>query len=309
VAAILSSSSTKVMMNGCPKQGICYARRLRQGDPLSPMLFLLVMEVINALIRKADQWQPLRGLGVHSITHWTSLYVDDLILFVRPHAEDLQVMRHIFLIFEGASGLGCNLANYQLAPIWCAPEDIEVAMVFLPCQVIDFPLKYLSVPLSIRKKILRHALQPFVYKVADHLAFWKGQLNELQQSISLDQVYPIGYVHSPCNQLRVAALGSQGSGKNNERFPLVRHEFARWEMFSGMGQCSKATGAQGSRDPGAKDFLPSAPLAVVVASVRAPDQCWSALLCLEDRTTTTFFQASTQVVLGNGCRLHFLMDR
>jgi hypothetical protein len=180
VAAILSSSSTKVMMNGCPKQGICYARRLRQGDPLSPMLFLLVMEVLSALIRKADQWQLLRGLGVHSITHWTSLYVDDLILFVRPHAEDLQVMRHIFSIFEGASGLGCNLANCQLAPIWCAPEDIEVATVFLPCQVIDFPLKYLSVPLSIRKKILRHALQPFVYKVADHLEFWKGQLNELQ---------------------------------------------------------------------------------------------------------------------------------
>jgi hypothetical protein len=59
--------------------------------------------------------------------------------------------------------------------------------------------------------------------------------------------------------------------KNNERLPLVRHEFsARWEMFSGMGQCSKATGAQGSRDPGAKDFWPSAPLAVVVASVQGP---------------------------------------
>jgi hypothetical protein len=36
------------------------------------------------------------------------LYADELI---RPHSEDLQVMRHIFSIFEGASGLGCNLAK------------------------------------------------------------------------------------------------------------------------------------------------------------------------------------------------------
>jgi hypothetical protein len=56
VAAILSSSSTKVMINGCPSQHICHARGLRQGDPLSPMLSLLVMEVLSALIRKADQW-------------------------------------------------------------------------------------------------------------------------------------------------------------------------------------------------------------------------------------------------------------
>jgi hypothetical protein len=85
-------------------------------------------------------------------------------------------MRHIFSIFEGASGLGCNLAKCQLVPIRYMPEDIVTATSFLSCHVTDFPLKYLSVPLSITKKLPRHAFQSFVNKVTDHLPFWKGQM-------------------------------------------------------------------------------------------------------------------------------------
>jgi hypothetical protein len=43
-------------MNGNPGEMICHARGLRQSDPLLPMLFLLTMEVLGALIRKADGW-------------------------------------------------------------------------------------------------------------------------------------------------------------------------------------------------------------------------------------------------------------
>jgi hypothetical protein len=44
----------RILMNGNPGEKICHARGLRQGDPLSPMLFLLVMEVLGALIHKVD---------------------------------------------------------------------------------------------------------------------------------------------------------------------------------------------------------------------------------------------------------------
>jgi hypothetical protein len=140
------------------------------------MFFLLIMEILRALIRKADHWQLHRELGVCSIPHRASLYADDLIFFIRSCAMDLQVMEHIFAIFKGASRLGYKLAKCQLAPICCTLEDIELATSFLSCQVTEFPLKNLGVPLSITKKLSRHALQPFINKVVDYLPFWKGQM-------------------------------------------------------------------------------------------------------------------------------------
>ena len=50
ISNILSTSSTRILLNGKPGRRICHARGLRQGDPLSPMLFVLVMEVLNRLL-------------------------------------------------------------------------------------------------------------------------------------------------------------------------------------------------------------------------------------------------------------------
>jgi hypothetical protein len=70
ISVILSSTSTWVLLNGSPGGRICHVRGLWQGDPLSPMLFLLVMEINNALIRKVDEWSLLHQ------------HVDDLMLFI-----------------------------------------------------------------------------------------------------------------------------------------------------------------------------------------------------------------------------------
>jgi hypothetical protein len=65
----------------------------------------------------------VEGLKVRSIPYRTSLYADDLVLFVCPNARDLQLIRSVFNIFEGASGRGCNLAKCQLTPIRCDEEQ------------------------------------------------------------------------------------------------------------------------------------------------------------------------------------------
>ena len=53
VSGLLASSSTQVLLNGIPGNSIVHQRGLRQGDPLSPMLFILVMDVLGHMVSKA----------------------------------------------------------------------------------------------------------------------------------------------------------------------------------------------------------------------------------------------------------------
>jgi hypothetical protein len=114
------------------------------------MMFLLVMEVLRALIHKVDSWSLWQSLGVRAIPLRDSLYTDNLILFISPSARDLQRTRSILSMFEDASGLACNLDKCQMAPIGCEEEHLVVAADEFPCQ-IAFPMKYLGIPLSATK--------------------------------------------------------------------------------------------------------------------------------------------------------------
>jgi hypothetical protein len=84
-----------------------------------PLLFLLVMEVLAALITQADLWMLFKSFGPRAITHHASLYTDDLVTFLNPVSQDLQLLNVILDSFAGASGLSCNLTKCQLAAVRC----------------------------------------------------------------------------------------------------------------------------------------------------------------------------------------------
>jgi hypothetical protein len=130
------------------------------------MMFLLIMEVLNELIRKAGDWALFQQHGVHSRPYHTSLYADNMIIFLSP--TNLQLAQDIFSLFEGCSGLGCNVAKFQMIPIHCDEQQIQLATSLFPCQLMDFPLKYLGIPLSVRK-LDKFTLQPLVDRMADML--------------------------------------------------------------------------------------------------------------------------------------------
>lgn len=119
------------------------------------MLFLLVMEALSALIRKADDWRLFADIGAKEIPHRASLYADDLIMFISPVSRDLWTTCAIVKVFEGASGLGCNLEKCQFAPIQCDEDMITLATDILPCTLYEFPIKYLGVHCQLRS-YLRH---------------------------------------------------------------------------------------------------------------------------------------------------------
>jgi hypothetical protein len=76
------------------------------------------MEVLGALIHKAEAWLLLQPFPCR-LPHCASLYTDDLIMLILPNAGDFQMAHGVLSIFLKASGLACNMAKCQMAPIRC----------------------------------------------------------------------------------------------------------------------------------------------------------------------------------------------
>jgi hypothetical protein len=174
VSILLSTASTKILANGSPGKRICHARGLRQDDPLSPLLFVLVMEALNALITAAERHGLLQEL-CPQVLNRTSLYADDVVVFVAPEEQQLVAIRDALELFAAASGLCANLHKSQASPIQCSLEETCTIIKFFPCRLAAFPCKYLGIPLSIYK-LSKEDLQPLVDSVATKLPSWKAGL-------------------------------------------------------------------------------------------------------------------------------------
>jgi hypothetical protein len=78
-------------------------------------------------------------------------------------------------LFGDASGLRTNMAKSSIVPIRCTHADLNLVQQLLPCRFETFPIKYLGLPLSL-KKLSKAQLQPLIDKVADLLSVWKADL-------------------------------------------------------------------------------------------------------------------------------------
>jgi hypothetical protein len=174
VSMILASSSTKILINGRPGRRICHARGLRQGDPLSPMMFVLIMEVLNHCLRWLEErghLAPILGFDGYRV----SLYADDLVLFVTPTSRELEMVKAALNLFGMASGLFSNLDKSVATPLNCSEDEIQLVTATLGCRIEGLPCRYLGVPLSV-KRLSRTDEQPLVDKVASRIPGWKGKL-------------------------------------------------------------------------------------------------------------------------------------
>jgi hypothetical protein len=109
MALIWSTTTSRILLNGEPGRPIKHAKGLHQGDPLSPMLFIMTMDLLQKLLDMTTQEGLLTPIGSDPIKMRTSLYADDAMLFVRPIAMDISNLQHLMHQFGVTTGLRTNI--------------------------------------------------------------------------------------------------------------------------------------------------------------------------------------------------------
>lgn len=152
----ISTASFAVLVNGSPTNFFPASRGLRQGDPLSPLLFILVMEVLSRMLAKATHAGLISGFSVgraNSALLQVSylLFADDTIIFCDNDCEQIINLRCILVWFEAVSGLRVNLYKTSILPIG-EVDNTHLLAGILGCGVESLPTSYLGLPLGAKFK-------------------------------------------------------------------------------------------------------------------------------------------------------------
>ncbi|GJT13183.1 putative ribonuclease H protein [Tanacetum coccineum] len=127
IDACLKSSSISVLVNGSPTIEFGLERGVRQGDPLSPFLFILAAEGLNLMIKEAVEKCIFKGIKVGServvVSHLQ--YADDTIFFGEWDKENAKNLMCILKCFERVSGLKVNLNKSRLYGVGVNSDEVS----------------------------------------------------------------------------------------------------------------------------------------------------------------------------------------
>ncbi|XP_062014459.1 uncharacterized protein LOC133730987 [Rosa rugosa] len=166
------------LINGKPRGYLTPTRGLRQGDPLSPYLFLLCAEVFSALLVRKAERQELKGIRIcpdAPLIHHL-LFVDDSLLFGRATLEECLHIKSVLTDYEIASRQQVNFSKSSIV----FSKKVNVSLQGQLANSLGVKIeakhdKYLGLPTYLG----RNRTEPFAYikeRLSKKLEGWQGKL-------------------------------------------------------------------------------------------------------------------------------------
>ncbi|XP_004301440.1 PREDICTED: putative ribonuclease H protein At1g65750-like [Fragaria vesca subsp. vesca] len=175
IMACVSSVSFSIVLNGCPGKSFFPGRGLRQGDPLSPYLFLIISEVLSVRLTRAVQDKSLLGIKLcrrgPTLSHM--FFADDALFFLKATLGNVCRLMEIFKEYCKASG---QLINGEKSSAYFSPNTPD-QMSRLLGELMGFaevedPGKYLGLP-TLWGRSKKEAVGYIVDRVQRKLVGWK----------------------------------------------------------------------------------------------------------------------------------------
>jgi hypothetical protein len=153
VDSIIQGGHVGIKINDQVGQNFQTKNGIRQGDPLSPLLFNIVTDMLAILINRAKSEGQFSGIVPHLIDDGLSnlQYADNTIIF-RDH--DLSSARNLKLLLCAFKQLSSLKINFHKSELFCFREAKEMQKEYssiFRCQCGSYPFKYLGIPMRYKK--------------------------------------------------------------------------------------------------------------------------------------------------------------
>ncbi|GER38816.1 RNA-directed DNA polymerase (reversetranscriptase)-related family protein [Striga asiatica] len=251
--ACISTTSFSFNIGGQALGNIIPSRGLRQGDPLSPYLFIIVTEALSNLINKACVSSNYKGIQIskHSPSISHLFFADDALIFCHADHFHAQTLLNILNLYCFVSGQAVNLHKSNVFFSANTPDALKADIChILQGIVIAKSSKYLGLPLGIGRN--KKDTFAFVKEcVSSRIMSWRNKfLNEAGREILIKTVLsalpvyvmsifrlPVGVCQDICRDLATFWWGKTDEGKSK----------IHWTLWSCLAK-SKWEGGLGFRD-------------------------------------------------------------
>lgn len=192
---VVSTVSYMFSVNGHHTRLKQVRREIHQGDPISPLLFVIVMEYLNRILY---QMQKNHDYAYHAkcerlcITNLN--FADDLILFTMGDSISVELMMMAFDSFSKSTGLVANLGKCKIC-FGSVHNDTKSKILDI-ISFIDgpFPFKYLGVQLTCKKLYIHHYMS-LVVKIVSTIMHWSTDLLSYAGRVQLIKIVTFAIVN------------------------------------------------------------------------------------------------------------------
>ena len=243
----VSSASKSNRLNGSPLKPFKMEKGLRQGDPLSPYLFILVSKALVCLLKKADDMNLIEAVHIGkekaSLKHLQ--FADDTLIFAPRKSRVITNYFRILDIFAMMSGLSLNYSKSYFIS-WNASDQAWARDTArsMGCSHSICPFNYLGFPLGDHMN-KRSAWKPVVEKIRNRLASCKakilskaGRLTLIKSVLNSLPVYYMSMFKMPkAIALKIVSLRRKffWSGVTSEKLGCPRIKWSNIELPKELG--------------------------------------------------------------------------